>query len=72
MIDKSLNQLAGGIHKEELLTLNTRIPLKGLSESEYALYFSIVDPDTGKHILLANNQEEEPPGYLIGKVHFNG
>lgn len=70
-IDKPLSRLAGGRDKEKLLTFDVRIPLKGLSEKEYLLYFSIVDPDTGKYILLANEQEEEALGYLIGKVHFN-
>ena len=71
-IDKSLSQLAGGISREELLKLDEKIPLKGLSEKEYSLYFSIVDPDTGKHILLANEQEEEAFGYLIGKIRLHG
>lgn len=71
-IDKSLSQLAGGISREELLKLDEKIPLKGLSEKEYSLYFSIVDSDTGKHILLANEQEEEAFGYLIGKIRLHG
>ncbi len=69
-IHQPLSQLSGGIHKEEQLTFDVRIPLKELSEKEYSLYFSIVDPDTGKQILLANEQEEEEFGYLLGKVHL--
>lgn len=71
-IDQSLRQMSGGPHKEDVLTLNVKIPIRGLTEKEYALYFSIVDPDTGEHILLANEQDEEDWGYMIGNVCLNG
>jgi len=70
-MEQPLTSLAGGEHKEDVLELEAEIPSKDLSEREYSLYFSIVDPDTGEHILLANEQEEESFGYLIGTVRLN-
>lgn len=72
LLNQPLKELAGGTQSEELLTLEEEIPLSGLSEKEYSLYLSIVDADTGKHILLANEQEEEEEGYLLGRVCFPG
>ncbi|MCI8292594.1 MAG: DUF4832 domain-containing protein [Hespellia sp.] len=71
-IDQSLRQLSGGTNREDILTLKVEIPLSGLSEKEYILYFSIVNPITGEHILLANEQEEEALGYVVGNIRLDG
>lgn len=67
--EEPFNQLAGGIHSDEALTLQARIPLGEISGSEYRVYFSMVDRDTGKHILLANEQKEETEGYFLGRIY---
>lgn len=67
--EEPLNQLTGGIHSDESLRLQARIPLGKISGREYRVYFSIVDRDTGKHILLANEQEEEAEGYFLGRIY---
>ncbi len=70
-----LRDLAGGNMSDEELTLQADIPLGELPRSEYTLYLSVIDPETGEHILLANEQEEEEfgdqeTGYRIGTVRI--
>ena len=63
-----LSGLSGGEEAEECQTAYAEIPVSELSQSEYTVYFSIEDLDTGKHILLANEQDVEEYGYRIGTV----
>ncbi len=67
-IHQDLHALAGGTEAEETLVLSADIPFGDLTEKEYAVYFSIVDEDTGELILLANEEDEEQYGYRIGTV----
>lgn len=67
-IEQTLDMLAGGISNEDTLTLSANIPFHDLSEKEYVVYFSIVDLDTGKHILLGNEEAAELYGYQIGRL----
>lgn len=63
-----LSGLSGGKEAEACQTAYVEIPVSELSKSEYTVYFSIEDLDTGKHILLANEQDVEEYGYRIGTV----
>ena len=65
-----VRNLAGGEESEMIQKSQVEIPLKGLPKSNYTVYFLMEDPDTGKHILLANEQEDEAYGYRIGTVRL--
>lgn len=67
-VPQNLRKLSGGAQAEELLTLHQEIPLDALSETDYKVYVSIMDCQTGKNIFLANEQEIERYGYCIGTV----
>ena len=49
-------------------TAYAEVPAGELSKSDYTVYFSIEHQDTGRHILLANEQDEEEYGYRIGTI----
>lgn len=66
----NLCQLSGGHDAEQTLTLQTEIPVDELLRVKYEVYFSIVDPDTGQRILLANEQDVEEYGYAIGTIEL--
>lgn len=63
-----IRSLTGGEDTETCQTAYARIPVSELSKSEYTVYFSIEDMGTGKHIQLANEQDEGEYGYPIGAV----
>ena len=68
-----LRELTGGSDSEKELVLRADISLDELQRSGYILYFYIVNPKNGEHILLANEQDEEEYGkdecgYRVGTV----
>lgn len=65
-----VRELAGGEESERLQAAYSSINVNELSKSDYTVYFFIEDSDTGKHILLANEQDEEEYGYRIGTVRL--
>ena len=67
-ISCSLRKLAGGGNRKQSLTIRTDIELDQISEGRYEVYLEMIDPATGKHIQLANEQGEEQYGYLIGRL----
>jgi len=67
-VSYDIRKLAGGEEAGMCQTVYAEIPVSELSKSDYIVYFSIEDPDSGKHILLANEQDEEEYGYRIGVV----
>lgn len=67
-VPQNLRKLTGGKQAQDTLTLHKEIPLKELSKTNYKLYVSITDSQTGKTIFLANEQEAEKYGYCIGTV----
>ena len=67
-MEGDLCELAGGSEAEKIKTLHIEIPLKDLLRTEYKLYFSVQDVDTGKIFSFANEQEMEGYGYLVGKI----
>lgn len=66
----SLHELAGGKESEKAVTLCAEVGVDELGKGTYEVYFSIVDPDSGKHIQLANEEEEGQYGYRIGTVRL--
>ncbi len=77
-MEGNLCELAGGNEAEKTLTLSADIALRELPKTKYSLYFSIVDPASGRHILLANQEDEKAfgevydtqYGYCIGTVEL--
>ncbi len=67
-MDGDIRQLTGGREHDEVLTLHKDISLDGYSEGSYKIYFYILDVDSGKHIQLANEQDETRYGYSIGEI----
>ena len=67
-LPQRLRELSGGNDAEEELTLHADIGLGEFQAGEYTLYFSIVDPDTGSYILLANEQDVERYGYCLARI----
>lgn len=66
-MEGDLRELAGGNEAEKSKTLHAEIPIKELLQTEYEVYFSVVDVDTGKTLSFANEQEMGRYGYLVGK-----
>lgn len=63
-IEHNLRTLGG----EDVETARAVLPLAGLHAGSYSLYLSLVDPESGKAILLANGQEPEESGYFLGTI----
>lgn len=64
--EQDLRDLTGGNESEMLLTIQAEIPLTGMTEGEYQIYFAIRDVASGERILLANEQEPDEYGYKVG------
>ena len=69
-IQEELGELVGGREADRLLNIRADIDLSKLMKGKYEIYFLLVDPDTGRHILLANEQEEKQYGYFLGSVEL--
>lgn len=66
----SVHELEGGRDSEKSLAVYTDIEVSELERGTYGVYFSMIDPDSGEHIQLANEEEEEQYGYRIGTVRL--
>ncbi len=67
-----IRSLTGGKEAGAVQAVYVEIPVQELEKEKYTVYFFMEDPDTGRHILLANEQEEETYGYRIGTVRRYG
>ena len=67
-IPSDITSLTGGEDAQMCQTVYAEVPASELSKSEYTVYFSVEDSDTGERILLANEQDEEEYGYRIGTI----
>ena len=45
-----------------------KIAVDELKRGRYEVYFFMEDQDTGRSILMANEEEEEEYGYRIGRI----
>lgn len=68
LLEHNLQQLTGGNEKEKLESIQTDIPVENLQRGTYRLLLSLKDSTSGKQILLANEQNPESNGYLLGEV----
>lgn len=69
-VTDNLCELSGGKVPADKNTISGEIDLNPLVDGTYKLYLEIVDPSTGKHIQLANVQDESDHGYLVGKFEY--
>ncbi len=65
-VENTLHDLSGG--DGGTAALSWSIQAKELEEGTYEVYFSVVDSDTGNHILFANEEDEKQYGYHIGTM----
>lgn len=61
-----LRSLSGGNDTDQILTITKTLPLAGFEPGEYEVYFSMKDTDSGWYLELANEQEMQEYGYLVG------
>ena len=66
----AVRKLTGGEESDMVQDAQVEIPVSELTKTEYRVYFFVEDLDTGKHIELANEQDEEAYGYCIGTVRL--
>lgn len=64
----AIDQLVGGEEKDALQLAGVKIAVDELKRRRYEVYFFMEDPDTGRSILMANEEEEEAYGYRIGTI----
>lgn len=66
----AVRKLTGGEESDMVQNTQVEISVSELTKTEYRIYFFVEDLDTGKHIELANEQDEEAYGYCIGTVRL--
>ena len=71
VIEDSLSDLVGGNKAELSKKLRTDVDIGEISPGKYILYLVLTDPATGRHIQLANEQEEEEYGYRLGELTYH-
>jgi hypothetical protein len=65
-VTADLRSLAGGNDTDQILTITKTLSLAGFEPGEYEVYFSMKDTDSGWYLELANEQEMQEYGYLVG------
>lgn len=65
-VTADLRSLAGGNDTDQILTIKKTLSLAGFEPGEYEVYFSMRDTDSGWYLELANEQEMQEYGYLVG------
>ncbi len=63
-----ITSLAGGNDAEEKEFFSVSVPLRGLKDGRYSVYFAVRDPADGSFITFANEQKIEKEGYKIGTI----
>lgn len=66
--EQDIRDLAGGTQSDELMTLRWELPMGGMSQGEYEVYFVISDDLSGERILLGNEQDPDRRGYRVGTL----
>ena len=69
-IEDSLSELVGGNKADLSKKIRTDVDISRLSAGKYTLYLVLADTATGKHIQLANEQDEEDYGYRLGELTY--
>ena len=64
----AVDQLVGGKERDALQMAGVKIAVDELKRGRYEVYFFMEDQDTGRGILMANEEEEEEYGYRIGRI----
>lgn len=71
-MDQDIRDLTGGTNADALLTLHEDISLAGQQPGNFRILFEICDEVSGRRILLANEQDPEEYGYLLGEMSVGG
>lgn len=69
-IEGQLCRLAGGKEAGDVLALQKEISLKEFEEGRYGIYFTVTDPNSGRRIYLANQQNAGEYGYWLGRIEL--
>lgn len=69
-LEDDVRVLSGGSDKDYLFTIQKELSLAGMEAGEYSIFFFMKDADSDMHIQLANEQEQEEYGYLIGVMQI--
>lgn len=70
-VECELGELTGGRQAGHSMKMQFCIELGKMERGKYEVYLRITDPMTGRHIQLANEQEEEEHGYKLGEYVVN-
>ena len=69
-VEDSLSELVGGNSAKLCKKIRTDVDVSEIPPGKYILYLVLADPATGRHIQLANEQEEEEYGYRLGELTY--
>lgn len=67
-LEEDLRVLAGGNTSGQILTIEKTVLADELTAGQYEVYFSIKDVISGKQMMLANVQDADEKGYLLGTI----
>ena len=67
-VEHHLEKLTGGRNVNQVETVQAEIPVEELEKGSYLLFLRLEDPASGQPILLANQQDPEDNGYLLGTI----
>ena len=66
-----IRNLTGAEEADTVETAHARIPLEELGRGTYEVYFRMEDPDTGRVIQMANEEDAQEYGYAIGRIRLH-
>ena len=66
-----IRKLTGAEEAEAVETAHAGIALEKLERGEYEVFFRMEDPDTGKVIQMANEEDAQEYGYAIGRISLH-
>ena len=67
-VEHHLEKLTGGRNVNQVETAQAEIPVAELEKGSYLLFLRLEDPASGQPIFLANQQDPEDNGYLLGTI----
>lgn len=67
---EDLHSLTGGNESRKTLQFNKKISVDELMQTKYDVYFLVRDVKTKQQILLANEQDADEHGYLLGTANL--
>ncbi|NCE65343.1 DUF4832 domain-containing protein [Pseudoflavonifractor sp. 524-17] len=68
--EHSLRTLTGGRDTEKTSEIRAAVSVEGLPKGSYQLCLDLKDPASGENILLANTQDRDLNGYVLGEIQI--